>query len=117
MDLHRVLPAFPTSPHADALAALARANVQTADLAALSGGASGSNAAAAAAIARRARLPAADVARLADAVAAALLAEVSVPAPLPGGRWRCVSTLDERLDRALGGGFPAGYVTEITGER
>ncbi|KAI1405499.1 DNA repair protein RAD57 [Hypoxylon fuscum] len=27
-----------------------------------------------------------------------------------------ISTLDDELDRALGGGIPAGYVTEITGE-
>jgi len=27
-----------------------------------------------------------------------------------------ISTLDETLDRALGGGIPAGYITEITGE-
>ena len=108
-DLHIVLPSFPTEPHADALAALARANVQTADLAAL-------DASNATAIARRARLPAADVSRLASAVSAALLSDISRPVPLPS-EWRCVSTLDARLDEALGGGFPAGYVTEITGER
>jgi DNA repair protein RAD57 len=31
--------------------------------------------------------------------------------PLP-----CISTLDDTLDAALGGGFPAGYVSEVTGE-
>jgi DNA repair protein RAD57 len=31
-------------------------------------------------------------------------------------RWQTISTLDGGLDRALGGGIPAGYVTEITGE-
>ncbi|RYP58898.1 hypothetical protein DL769_008759 [Monosporascus sp. CRB-8-3] len=30
--------------------------------------------------------------------------------------WRTISTLDEDLDRALGGGIPTGYITEITGE-
>ena len=30
---------------------------------------------------------------------------------------RFVSTLDESVDTVLGGGFPAGYVTEIVGER
>jgi DNA repair protein RAD57 len=30
--------------------------------------------------------------------------------------WRTISTLDPALDRALGGGIPTGYVTEITGE-
>jgi DNA repair protein RAD57 len=109
-DLHTVLPSFPTEPHAAALAALARANVQTADLAAAL------DAGNAAALARRARLPPADVARLAAAVSAALLSGVSARVDLPR-EWRCVSTLDARLDAALGGGFPAGYVTEITGER
>ncbi|KAK4098192.1 P-loop containing nucleoside triphosphate hydrolase protein [Parathielavia hyrcaniae] len=31
-------------------------------------------------------------------------------------QWHTISTLDPDLDRALGGGIPAGYVTEITGE-
>lgn len=31
-------------------------------------------------------------------------------------QWRTISTLDETLDRALGGGIPTGRVTEITGE-
>lgn len=32
-------------------------------------------------------------------------------------RWSVISTLDDALDEALGGGIPAGYVTEVTGER
>lgn len=31
--------------------------------------------------------------------------------------WCTISTLDDDLDRALGGGIPTGYITEITGER
>lgn len=31
--------------------------------------------------------------------------------------WNTVSTLDDDLDRALGGGIPTGYITEVTGER
>ncbi|KAK4031223.1 P-loop containing nucleoside triphosphate hydrolase protein, partial [Parachaetomium inaequale] len=31
-------------------------------------------------------------------------------------KWQTISTLDPALDRALGGGIPAGYVTEVTGE-
>ncbi|CAL5870682.1 uncharacterized protein PFLUO_LOCUS4922 [Penicillium psychrofluorescens] len=31
-------------------------------------------------------------------------------------RWTTISTLDPALDALLGGGIPAGYVTEITGE-
>ncbi|KAG4221088.1 hypothetical protein PC116_g30435, partial [Phytophthora cactorum] len=30
--------------------------------------------------------------------------------------WNAISTLDDDLDRALGGGIPTGYITEITGE-
>ncbi|KAG9241768.1 P-loop containing nucleoside triphosphate hydrolase protein [Calycina marina] len=30
--------------------------------------------------------------------------------------WSTISTLDDDLDRALGGGIPTGYITEITGE-
>lgn len=31
--------------------------------------------------------------------------------------WKMISTLDAGIDAALGGGIPAGYITEITGER
>ena len=33
------------------------------------------------------------------------------------GRWNAISTLDDAMDIALGGGIPTGYVTEVTGER
>jgi DNA repair protein RAD57 len=33
------------------------------------------------------------------------------------GRWSAISTLDDTMDMALGGGIPTGYVTEVTGER
>ncbi|RYP69438.1 hypothetical protein DL771_006090 [Monosporascus sp. 5C6A] len=36
--------------------------------------------------------------------------------PELAAKWRTISTLDGDLDRALGGGIPTGYVTEITGE-
>ena len=32
-------------------------------------------------------------------------------------KWSSMSTLDSNLDKALGGGIPTGYVTEVTGER
>jgi DNA repair protein RAD57 len=32
-------------------------------------------------------------------------------------KWETISTLDDAIDAALGGGIPRGYVTEITGER
>lgn len=31
--------------------------------------------------------------------------------------WEVISTLDDDMDRALGGGIPTGYITEVTGER
>lgn len=31
--------------------------------------------------------------------------------------WNTISTLDDQIDDALGGGIPTGYITEITGER
>jgi DNA repair protein RAD57 len=31
--------------------------------------------------------------------------------------WNLISALDDKLDEALGGGIPTGYVTEVTGER
>jgi DNA repair protein RAD57 len=31
--------------------------------------------------------------------------------------WSAISTLDDTLDTAIGGGIPTGYVTEVTGER
>ncbi|RYP03219.1 hypothetical protein DL765_010569 [Monosporascus sp. GIB2] len=36
--------------------------------------------------------------------------------PELAAKWCTISTLDEGLDRALGGGVPTGYITEITGE-
>ncbi|RYP29794.1 hypothetical protein DL767_006535 [Monosporascus sp. MG133] len=36
--------------------------------------------------------------------------------PELAAKWRTISTLDDDLDRALGGGIPTGYITEITGE-
>jgi len=33
------------------------------------------------------------------------------------GRWSAISTLDNMVDKVLGGGIPTGYVTEVTGER
>ena len=32
-------------------------------------------------------------------------------------QWQTISTLDPALNKALGGGIPVGYLTEVTGER
>lgn len=88
-------------------------------------------------IAKRAHLPVLDVRNLANAIDASLKAAmgvasingVSAPDVSRGKthclrrngqslleRWSAISTLDDELDSALGGGVPAGYITEITGE-
>ncbi|KAI9774854.1 MAG: hypothetical protein M1840_000070 [Geoglossum simile] len=126
-DLLSTLPAFPTKPHAHLLPSLEKNHITTTDLLTLD----------ALEIAKRARLPLLDVRRLVGCVVAALHGELGVGAPDGGGggsdgvgglaglrrcgadvvrRWRCISTLDERLDEALGGGVPMGYITEFAGE-
>jgi hypothetical protein len=65
-------------------------------------------------IARRAQLPPVEVSKLADALLEALHSDLS---ETPLAQWQSISLLDETLDEALGGGIPAGYLTEITGER
>jgi DNA repair protein RAD57 len=109
-DLPSVLPDLPPLVYARLLPSLEAAHVRTVDLLTLDG----------AEIARRARLPLSDVLRLCDAVARALQADLEGlrsagddfvrPRPV-------ISTLDDTIDAALGGGVPTGYITEVTGER
>ncbi|KAI9831081.1 MAG: hypothetical protein M1826_003979 [Phylliscum demangeonii] len=117
-DLLHVLPSLITSKHAHLLPALERHCVTTTDLLTMDP----------VEIAKRTWLPALDVRALATAVLAALKTEVWPSpsasgvdvAPSEAGAWTAssrISTLDARLDAALAGGFPTGYVTEITGER
>jgi len=83
-------------------------------------------------IAKRAQLPPLDVKRLCNAALEALQGNLGISeAENEEGRsatlrksgkdivnsWETVSTLDDDLDRALGGGIPTGYITEVTGER
>jgi DNA repair protein RAD57 len=126
-DLLSTLPSFPTKPHTHLLPSLEKNHITTTDLLTLD----------ALEIAKRARLPLLDVRRLISAVVDALHRELGVGvrdgdddggevgekarlrrsgADVVGG-WRCISTLDERLDEALGGGVPTGYITEFAGER
>lgn len=130
-DLSQILPGFPTQQHARLLPSIEQAGLTTADLLTLD----------CVEIAKRARVPLLDVKRLCEAVLGALRGDLGVreelePAvPLGLGlglglgpglrttgtrvvrRWETISTLDEKLDGALGGGVPLGYVTEVTGER
>jgi DNA repair protein RAD57 len=121
-DLLHVLADFPTASYSHLIPSLDKAHITTSDLLTLD----------AVHVARRAQLPPAEVAKLAEAVLQALRADVSASsikksstarheeekASLPGLReWQTISTLDDTLNAALGGGIPTGYMTEITGER
>jgi DNA repair protein RAD57 len=121
-DLLQVLPDFESKPFSHLLPSLDRALVTTNDLLTLEP----------ADVAKRAQLPAGELRKLADAVVAALHRQLGFGGEEPRGNaslsvptrpehsktaWSCISTLDEELDAALGGGIPPGYLVEITGER
>jgi DNA repair protein RAD57 len=122
-DLTAVLPGFPTHQYVRLIPSLEKQKITTADLLTLDY----------VEVAKRAHLPLLDVKRLCSAVLAALQTDIGIHEPEDGkqgavnptlrkrGReiLECstISTLDDDLDRALGGGVPAGYITEITGER
>ena len=131
-DLISVLPNFPTAPYTHLVPSLERDGITVADLLTLD----------AIEIVKRCPLPLLDVRRLARHVIEALqedlgiaekpvmtsdvfLAFEDVSAARSGvqafrkllGRTQKISTLDSALDKALGGGIPTGYVTEVTGER
>ncbi|KAM0278712.1 hypothetical protein ACHAQH_005005 [Verticillium albo-atrum] len=118
-DLFRVLPHFPDGQFANLIPTLERHGVTTADLLSLD----------LADIGKRTQLPLLDISRLSNAVVAALHRDLGVsrvPAELPSplkhtlealiNQSSAISTLDDDLDRALGGGIQTGYVTEVTGE-
>jgi DNA repair protein RAD57 len=103
-DILQVLPHFSTSPFSHLIPSLDKAAVTTADLLC----------APPVDIARRAQVPSNEVAKLINALIEALHKDVQENKLPP---WTCISLLDDVLDEALGGGFPVGYVTEVTGER
>lgn len=122
-DLHHVLPdGFPAHHFSHLLPSLDRHRVTTTDILTLD----------AVDLAKRAQVPVAELRKLQQAIVSALHAELgvadSVEAADAGNNnaaadgwhaaeWRTISTLDDRLDAELGRGIPAGYLTEITGER
>ena len=122
-DLLQVLPDFDAKPFTHLLPSLDKALITTNDVLTLD----------AADVAKRAQLPAGELRKLADAVIAALHLQLGFGGEEAAGtssflsasgnpdkardEWTCISTLDERLDAALGGGIPRGYVVEVTGER
>lgn len=129
-DLLITIPDFPTKHYAHLLPALERNLVTTADILTVD----------ALDLAKRAQLPLLDVRRLKEHVLATLQRQLGLTSSFtpkfegqyegaiqfgelrrngrdvikPRGK---VTTLDSRLDKALGGGIQTGYVTEITGER
>ncbi|KAH6846756.1 hypothetical protein AA0118_g4808 [Alternaria tenuissima] len=120
-DLLQVLPDFDAKPYTHLLPSLDKALITSNDLLTLD----------AADVAKRAQLPAAEVRKLADAVIAALHQDLGFGGEEAVGNsflsasgnpdmtehgWTCISTLDEELDAALGGGIPRGYLVEVTGE-
>ncbi|KFY10591.1 hypothetical protein V492_04927 [Pseudogymnoascus sp. VKM F-4246] len=119
-DLSSILPAFPTEPYAHLLPSLERQGVSTTDLLALDP----------AALAKRANIPVDDVKRLCTDVFKALQHDLGLTEngsktshhPLQdigkevSKKWDAIRTLDQGLDALLSGGFPAGYITEVTGE-
>ncbi|KAI9742417.1 MAG: hypothetical protein M1818_003951 [Claussenomyces sp. TS43310] len=124
-DLSAVLPDFPTQSYARLIPSLEKNLITTTDLITLD----------VVEIAKRAQLPLLDLKRLCDAVLDALHVNLDVGAIANGKQhvtkhgslrktgsklvqtWKTIGTLDQTIDAALGGGIPAGYITEITGER
>jgi DNA repair protein RAD57 len=135
-DLLRVLPHFAIGQYASLIPALEKHHVSTSELITLD----------VADVGKRTQLPLLNLKRLRDAILAELHRDLGVsPEQLPvkegqddkdpgittgpasrqqlkhdftslSTQWQTISTLDPEMDRALGGGVPTGYVTEITGE-
>ncbi|KAL9059117.1 MAG: hypothetical protein Q9162_001335 [Coniocarpon cinnabarinum] len=121
-DLLTVVPELQLSAFSNIVPSLERSSVTATDLLTLD----------AVDIAKQAQVPARDVRRLASALLDAVHAHVEPDqdranagpghsVPRTNGRllaegWTAVSTLDDGLDRALGGGFSLGHLCEITGE-
>jgi DNA repair protein RAD57 len=125
-DLSTVLPGFDTQHYARLIPSLEKNLVTTTDLITLD----------VVDIAKRAQLPLLDVKRLCNAVLQELQRELDIKQAVNTGKsthhspsalrksgdqvvetWNVISTLDDALDKALGGGIPTWYITEITGER
>ncbi|KAH7117919.1 P-loop containing nucleoside triphosphate hydrolase protein [Dendryphion nanum] len=123
-DLLDAVPDFDTKPYGELLHSLDKAAITTADLLTLEPQDVG----------KRVLRPPSEVKRLVDAITATLhghlgfggeedvaatnsfLATSGNVRDAPGPSWPSISTLDEKLDVALGGGLPTGYLVEVTGE-
>ncbi|KAI0542171.1 DNA repair protein RAD57 [Xylaria digitata] len=117
-DLSQVLPDFPVAQYARLLPAIEKNQLTVTDLLTLE----------LPEIGKRTHLPLLDIKRLCNAILAGLHADLGNESRHSKGTlrqtgqellaqsWHTISTLDASLDAALGGGVPAGYITEITGE-
>ena len=133
-DLLHILPNFSTADYSHLIPSLEKHLITCTDLLTLE----------ATDIAKRAQLPVLDVRKLVGAILAQLQGQLGLggsngaTTSQPGVQtvggtveqgvlrksgndlrreWSTISTLDDDLDAALGGGIPTGYITEITGER
>ncbi|TDZ58457.1 GTP-binding protein ypt1 [Colletotrichum trifolii] len=118
-DLQQLIPDFPVDRFAHLVHTLERHQISTTELLTLD----------VVDIGKRTQLPLLDVKRLCAAVIDALHRDFGPTHRSTNTKpalkrtltdlensWSTISTLDDDLDRALGGGVPVGYVTEITGE-
>jgi DNA repair protein RAD57 len=122
VDLLQVLPDFDTKPYSHILPSLDKALITTNDLVTLD----------ATDLAKRAQVPLGDLKKLTEAILLALHRQLgfgdeeahsngTLSSTAVGKdtarEWNAISTLDDGLDAALGGGIPTGYLIEVTGER
>lgn len=118
-DLLQALPDFDVGKFSHLLPSLDRHHVTLSDLLTLD----------AVDIAKRAQVPPGEVRKLADAALGQLHAQLGIRKGPEGDKsenenenniihqqWETISTLDQGLDNALGGGIPTRYLTEIVGE-
>lgn len=114
-DLLRIIPSFPTGQFSKILNAVEQHSISTTDLLALHP----------ADIAKQTHVPLLDLKRFIAAVQASLSDDVSVDANFisyngdseeHAAKANVISTLDDDLDAALGGGIPVGCISEFAGE-
>lgn len=116
-----MLPDFDTKPYSHILPSLDKALITTNDLVTLD----------AADLAKRVQVPPGDLKKLTEVILLALHRQLGFGNEEAHGNgalsstdvgkntaseWNAISTLDDGLDAALGGGIPTGYLIEVTGE-
>ena len=121
-DLLHTIPDFPINLYTHLLPSLERNLITTTDLLTLD----------VLEIAKRAQLPLLDVRRLVNDIVGRLQGQLGLTQTgnheehvrnlrSSGNevleKWSTISIIDASFDEALGGGIPAGYITEVTGER